>query len=101
MTYVSLKNVTALFDSENRGVGLPTCISTTGDKFLAVGTSNSTIAVFEVGVKGHKILKNGDGKNLGSVLSVSISRDNKYLVAGHESGVISLWDMFYFSLSKL
>jgi hypothetical protein len=57
--------------------------------------------VFEVGIKGYKILKSTDGKNYGGVISVSISRDNKYLVAGHETGLITVWDLYYFSLSKI
>ena len=57
MTFVPLKNVTALFENpENNGVGIPTVIAATGSKFLAVGTSMGNIAVFQVGVKGYKLL---------------------------------------------
>jgi len=57
MTYVVLKNVTGLFENPvSKGVGMPTVISATGSKFLAVGTSMGNIALFEVGVKGYKIL---------------------------------------------
>jgi hypothetical protein len=47
MTYIVLKNVTALFESpEKNGVGIPTVITATGSRFLAVGTSMGNIAVF-------------------------------------------------------
>lgn len=52
-----LKNVTKLFDtSEAKGVGIPNCISGTGSKFLALGTSMGNIALFEIEVDGYRIL---------------------------------------------
>jgi hypothetical protein len=57
MSFVVLKNVTELFENpEKKGVGIPTVISATGSKFLAVGTSLGNTALFEVGVKGYKLL---------------------------------------------
>ena len=47
MVYTSLKNVSKLFNTkEVSGVGIPTCISGTGSKFLALGTSLGNIALF-------------------------------------------------------
>jgi len=57
MSFTVLKNVTSLFENpETKGVGIPTAISATGSKFLAVATSLSNIALFEVGVRNHKLL---------------------------------------------
>lgn len=57
MMYVALKNVTQLFDiSESKGVGMATCISSTGSRFLAIGTSMGNVALFEIGVKGYRTL---------------------------------------------
>jgi glutaredoxin-related protein len=48
MTYVKLKNVTKLFadDQSNTHVGIPTAITATGNKYLALGTSMGNIALF-------------------------------------------------------
>lgn len=49
MVYIVLKNVSEVFDivnSSSKGVGVPTCISATGTKFLAIGTSIGNIVVF-------------------------------------------------------
>lgn len=49
MIYIVLKNVSELFDlssSEVKGVGVPTCISSSGTKFLAIGTSIGNVIVF-------------------------------------------------------
>jgi hypothetical protein len=67
-----------------------------------------SIVIFEIGVKGNKILGNclftlignAEHKKFGSVSSISISRDNKYLVAGYDSGLVTLWDLYYFTLVK-
>ncbi len=57
MSFTVLKNVTALFQSaQNTDIGIPTVISATGSKFLAVGTSLGNIALFEIGVNGYKLL---------------------------------------------
>ncbi len=40
------------------------------------------IALFEVGVKGYKLLGTNEHKKYGQVTSISISKDNKYLVGG-------------------
>jgi hypothetical protein len=59
MSYVPLTNVSKLFDTTDRkakGVGVPVCISSTNSRFLAIGTSLSNVALFEVGVKDYKIL---------------------------------------------
>ncbi len=58
------------------------------------------IAVFQVGVKGHKILGTVEQRKFGAVLVLAMSKDNKYLIAGHESGLIAVWDLGYFSLFK-
>ena len=52
MTYVKLKNVTKLFsdDQSNTNVGIPTSITATGNKYLALGTSMGNIVLFEIGV---------------------------------------------------
>lgn len=67
-----------------------------------------SIVIFEIGVKGNKILGNSlftlignaEQKKFGYVSSISISRDNKYLVAGYDSGLVTLWDLYYFTLVK-
>ena len=47
ISFVVLKNVTNLFeDPNNTMIGIPTSISGTGNKFLAVGTSMGNIALF-------------------------------------------------------
>lgn len=47
MSFIVLKNVSALFeDSKNIGVGIPTTITATGSKFLALGTSLGNILLF-------------------------------------------------------
>ena len=40
------------------------------------------IALFEVGVKGYKLLGTSEHKKYGQITSISISKDNKYLVGG-------------------
>jgi glutaredoxin-related protein len=47
MSFVKLKNVTNLFeDANNTSIGIPTAISASGNRFLAVGTSMGNIVVF-------------------------------------------------------
>ena len=47
MVYAVLKNVSQLFDiAEIKGVGVATCISSTGSRFLAIGTSLGNVALF-------------------------------------------------------
>jgi hypothetical protein len=47
MSFVMLKNVTNLFeDPSNTSIGIPTAISATGNRFLAVGTSMGNIVIF-------------------------------------------------------
>jgi WD40 repeat protein len=79
---------------------MPTVITATGSKFLAVGTSLGNTALFEVGVKGYKLLGSAEHKKYGQVTSLSISRDNKYLVAGQEGGMLTVWDLYYYSELK-
>lgn len=79
---------------------MPTAISATGDRFLAVGTSMGNIVIFEIGVKGTKMLSTAEQRKFGCISSLSISKDNKYLAAAHENGLITLWDLQYFSLLK-
>eukprot|EP00919_Chromeraceae_sp_WS-2016_P024117 GHVR01057111.1.p1 GENE.GHVR01057111.1~~GHVR01057111.1.p1 ORF type:complete len:103 (-),score=4.17 GHVR01057111.1:147-455(-) len=101
MSYIVLKNVTNLFNNEqNKDVGIPTAISATGSRFLAIGTSMGNVALFEIGVEGYKILGTAEQRKFGLVTSVTISRDNKYLVSGHESGLIAIWDLYYLSVIK-
>lgn len=96
MSFVVLKNVTALFENpESNGVGIPTVISAKGGKYLAVGTSIGNIAVFTVGVKGYKLLGSTEHKKFGQITSIAISNDNKYLVGGQDSGMLTVWDLYY------
>ncbi len=81
-------------------IGIPTAIAVSEDKFLAVGTSMGNVAIFQIGIKGYKILGSNEQRKYGSVLSLSISRDNKYLVTGHETGLVAVWDLYYFTLVK-
>lgn len=75
MSFVVLKNVTELFQNpEKKGLGLPTVISASGNKFLAIGTSQGNIAVFEVGVRGNRLLGGEEQKRNGAITSMSISR---------------------------
>lgn len=103
MVYIILKNVSELFDinnSESKGVGVPTCISTSGNKFLAVGTSIGNVVIFEIGVKGYRILGTPDQNKYGQTTSVSVSRDNRYLVSGYETGLLIVWDLYSFKVVK-
>lgn len=79
---------------------MPTCISTSGNKFLSIGTSIGNCVIFEIGVKGHKLLNTPDQNKYGQVTSISISRDNRYLVSGYESGLVILWDLYSFKSIK-
>lgn len=58
------------------------------------------VAVFEVGVKGYKLMGTAEHKKYGQVTSIAISKDNKYLVCGQEGGLLSVWDLNYFSELK-
>jgi WD40 repeat protein len=105
MTYVQLSLVTAAFDPHNKaakGVGLPTCIYSTSSKYLAIGTTFSNIALFEVGSRDYKILKDTDKKQTltGNPISIAMSDDSKWLIAGYECGSIGLWDLPSLSLVK-
>lgn len=60
MTYTPLQTVSAAFDTNiktARGVAVPNCLYSTSSKYLAIGTTLSNIALFEVGVKDFRILK--------------------------------------------
>ena len=78
-------------------MGISTVITATGSKFLGVGTSMGNIALFEVGVKGYKLLGTSEHKKYGQITSISISKDNKYLVGGQEGGLLTVWDLNYYS----
>lgn len=86
--------------SESKGIGIPTCISSTGSRFLIIGTSLGNLTIFEIGTKGYKTLNIPDQPNIGQVTSVAVSRDNRYVVAGYETGVIGIWDLNGFKLVK-
>lgn len=79
---------------------MATCISTSGNKFLAIGTSIGNIVVFEVGVKGHRVLNTADQRKYGQATSLCISRDNRYIVAGYETGLVVLWDLYSLKVAK-
>jgi WD40 repeat protein len=81
-------------------VGVPTCISTSGNRFLAIGTSIGNVVIFEVGVKDFRTLSRADQNKYGQVTSISVSRDNCYLVTGYETGLVILWDLYNFKLVK-
>lgn len=105
MTYVHLSLVSSAFDPSNKnakGVGLPICIHSTSSKYLAIGTTLANIALFEVGSRDYKVLKDTEMKQVivGNPISVVMSEDSKWLVAGFEGGGIGLWDLASLSLVK-
>lgn len=105
MTYVQLSLVSAAFDPNNKlakGVGLPTCIFTTSSKYMAIGTSLANIALFEVGSKDYRVLKDTEKKNVlvGNPVSIAMSEDSKWMVVGFEGGGVGLWDLASLSLVK-
>lgn len=103
LQYSALSNVSKIFDTANTsivGIGVPCCLSATSKRFMAVGTSLSNIVLFEVGVRQHKLLHPDETANYGPALSLDISRDSKYMVAGFANGAITVWDLSYFTLAK-
>lgn len=51
-------------------------------------------------MKGNRNLSTPDQYKYGQVISISVSRDNRYLVAGYETGLVILWDLYGFKLVK-
>jgi WD40 repeat protein len=45
-------------------------------------------------------LNRADQNKYGQVTSISVSRDNCYLVTGYETGLVILWDLYNFKLVK-
>ena len=41
-----------------------------------------------------------ESKKFGQITSVSISRDNRYIVGGYESGMVLVWDLYNFKVVK-
>lgn len=93
ISFIVLNNVTAAFDQTAKGVGIPTVIASNGVRYLAVGTSFGNVVLFEVGNKSKKILGNADNRKFGSITSIAISKEGKYLVCGQENGLITIWDL--------
>jgi hypothetical protein len=51
-------------------------------------------------MKGYKLLGTAEHKKYGQITSITISKDNKYLVGGQEGGLLTVWDLYYFSEIK-
>jgi hypothetical protein len=58
ISFIVLGNVTAAFDENSKGVGIPTVITSNSIRYLAVGTSFGNVVLFEVGNKSKKVLGN-------------------------------------------
>lgn len=58
------------------------------------------VVLFEIGVKGHRVLGTQELRKYGQVTSVALARDSRYLVVGYEAGVVVLWGLYYFDLLK-
>lgn len=97
---MNIKNVSKPFETTNKFVGLPTSIFATSSKFLAIGTSQSSVVLFEMGVKNYKLLETVNKNKYGSVTSITISKDNLFMVCGYQNGYLTLWDLSTFSLTK-
>lgn len=46
------------------------------------------------------MLSTPDQSKYGQATSISISRDNRYIVAGYETGLVILWDLYSFKVVK-
>jgi hypothetical protein len=53
---MNISNVSKPFEASNKFIGLPTSIYATSSKFLAVGTSQSSVVLFEMGVKNYRLM---------------------------------------------
>ena len=60
---------------------MPSCISASS-LYLAVGTSLSNVALFEVGVKNFRLLEPIQKEGFGFTTAVALSKDNKFMVCG-------------------
>ena len=100
VTFMNITNVSKPFEPTNRFVGLPTSIAATSSKFLAVGTSQSSVALFEMGVKAYKLMETVNKNRYGAVTSVDISKDNQLMACGYNNGYLTIWDLGNFSLTK-
>lgn len=64
------------------------------EKFIAVGTSNSFICVFDSNTqKLLKLLGGTKEQAYGCVSSLDISKESDYLISGYEYGEVILWDI--------
>lgn len=71
---MNITNVSKPFEVSNKLVGLPTSIYATSSKFLAVGTSQSSVALFEMGVKNYRLMETVNKNKYGSTTSVAICK---------------------------
>ena len=92
-----LQNVTEAFTKEDNKVGIPTCICSNSVKYLALGTSFGLVIVFEVGIKGHKVIGTAIKGKYSEVTAIAVSRDGRYLVYGQDNGVLNLWDLYNYA----
>ena len=82
-SFIKIDNVTALFERADRNkVGIPTAIYVEAGRILAIGTFLGNVAVFEVGVAGHRVLGSSQHQGYGQVSAVCISPGCRYLAVG-------------------
>ena len=63
-------------------------------QYVAIGTTGGLVAVFTLAEKLHKILGTDmQAKQLGAVTALDMDQKGEWLVAGHESGRIVVWDL--------
>lgn len=97
---MNIANVSKPFEVSNRLVGLPTSIFASSSKFLAIGTSQSSVVLFEMGVKNYRLMETVNKNRYGSTNTIAIAKDNIYMACGYKNGYITIWDLTNFSLVK-
>ena len=100
VTFMNISNVSKPFEATNRFIGLPTAIAATSSKFLAIGTSQSSVVLFQMGVKNYRLMETVNKNKYGAVTSAAFSRDNLFMACGYKNGYITVWDLPTFSLLK-
>lgn len=73
-------------------MGTPTCIDVSTN-FIAIGTSLGHVVLFDHFQQVRCIIGKGTQEENGRVYSLSVSADSEWLLVGHHSGVINLWNI--------
>ncbi|KAF8910349.1 Golgi CORVET complex core vacuolar protein 8-domain-containing protein [Mucidula mucida] len=71
-------------------IGLPTVLAANG--LICIGTDEGKVCVFDFDQK-LKCICGGDTKNTGAVTAVALSFDQTYVVSGHATGLIQLFEL--------